>query len=62
MEVEEIRKIICAALEKLQSSDRDIGLYALGNRVHLILEHDEFEIVIRTMNPKGSQRLAIKID
>lgn len=60
--MEEVREIIYTALEKLQSTDRNVELRAIGNRVHLILDNDEFEIVIKTMNPKGSQRLAIKLD
>jgi hypothetical protein len=62
MEVEEIREIIYTALEKLQSSDRNVELHAIGNTVHLILDNDEFEIVIKTMRPMGSRRLSIKID
>lgn len=62
MEVEQVREIIYSALERLQSPDCDIELHSIGNRVYMIAGNDEFEIVIKTMRPKGSQRLAIKLD
>jgi len=56
MEVEDIRDVIVFALEHLQN--KDARVVALGNRVHLYAGEREFEVVIRTMDPKGSSRLA----
>jgi hypothetical protein len=58
MEVEHVRDVIAFALEHLQKED--VKVVALGNRVHLYQGDREFEIVIRTMDPKGSSRLAVK--
>lgn len=55
MEVEDVRDIITFALQHLQKDNVEVKAY--GNRVYLVADNDEFEIVIRTMNPKGSSRL-----
>ena len=55
MEVKKVRDIVLFALEHLQGDL--VRVQALGNRVHLYVGNDEFEIVIRTMDPKGSGRL-----
>jgi len=55
MDVEKIRDVITFALEHLHSEK--IKVVPLGNRVHLYVGDDEFEVVIRTMDPKGSSRL-----
>ena len=55
MDVEKIRDVITFALEHLQGER--IKVVPLGNRVHLYAGDDEFEVVIRTMDPKGSSRL-----
>ncbi|MGD9725457.1 MAG: hypothetical protein AB7L09_01030 [Nitrospira sp.] len=56
MEVNDVREVIASALEQLQR--QDVKVVRLGNRVHLFTGEHEFEIVIRTMNPKGTNRLA----
>ena len=55
MEVKKVRDVVMFALEHLQGDL--VRVKALGNRVHLYAGNDEFEIVIRTMDPKGSGRL-----
>jgi hypothetical protein len=52
MDVDEIRDRIA---EVMQHPDHRV--VPLGNRVHVYSGEDEFEIVIRTMQPKGSSRL-----
>ena len=55
MEVEQVRDVIAFALEYLQ--DEEVKAVPLGNRVYLYAGDSEFEIVIKTMDPKGSSRL-----
>jgi len=55
MEVEKVRDVIRFALEHLQEDL--VRVTAIGNSVHLYVGDDEFEIVIKTMDPKGSSRL-----
>jgi len=56
MDVDKVRDVITFALEHLQ--EELVRVVALGNRVHLYVGNkDEFEIVIKTMSPKGSSRL-----
>lgn len=55
MEVDDVREVITFALRHLQKEE--VRVVPLGNRVHLYVEDREFEIVIRTMDPKGSSRL-----
>ena len=55
MDVDQIREVITFALEHLQNEK--VKVVPLGNRVHLYAGDGEFEIVIRTMDPKGSSRL-----
>jgi len=55
MDVEKIRDVITFALEHLNAEDSKV--VPLGNRVHLYVGDREFEVVIRTMDPKGSSRL-----
>lgn len=55
MDVEKIRDVITFALEHLNTED--IKVVPLGNRVHLYVGDGEFEVVIKTMDPKGSSRL-----
>ena len=55
MDVEKIRDVVQFALEHLHADL--VKVKALGNRVHLYVGDDEFEIVIKTMDPKGSSRL-----
>jgi len=57
MEIEKIRDVIAFALEHLQ--EELVKVVVLGNRVHLYVgDKDEYEVVIKTMDPKGSRRLA----
>jgi hypothetical protein len=53
MEVKTIRNVIASALK--QHSD-DVRIVPIGNSVHLYKGDEEYEIVIRTMNPKGAIR------
>jgi len=55
MEVDQVRDVITFALEHLHKED--VKVVPLGNRIHLYVGDREFEIVIRTMDPKGSSRL-----
>ena len=55
MDVEQVRDAITFALEHLNAED--VKVVPLGNRVHLYVGDEEYEIVIRTMDPKGSSRL-----
>jgi len=55
MDVDKVRDVVMFALEHLQGDL--VRVKALGNRVHLYAGDDEFEIVIKTMDPKGSSRL-----
>jgi len=55
MDVKKVRDVVMFALEHLQEDL--VRVKALGNRVHLYAGNDEFEIVIKTMDPKGSSRL-----
>lgn len=55
MDVEQIRDVITFALDHLQKED--VRVVPLGNRVHLYVGDCEFEVVIKTMDPKGSSRL-----
>ena len=55
MEVDDVRVVIALALEQIQREG--VKVIPLGNRVHLYVGDQEFEIVIRTMGPKGSSRL-----
>lgn len=52
MEVEQVRDTIARALEHLEGDN--IRVLLIGNSVHLYAGDDEFEIVVRTMTPKGS--------
>ena len=54
MEVEQVRDIIALALEHIKGER--VRVRSIGNSVHLYAGDDEFEIVIRTMDPKGSSR------
>lgn len=56
MEVDDVREVITFALEHLQKEK--VKVVPLGNRIHLYVDDREFEIVIKTMDPKGSSRLA----
>jgi hypothetical protein len=56
MEVEDVREVIASALDEFQRED--VRVVPLGNSVHLYAGDREFEIVIKTMDPKGSSRLA----
>ena len=58
MKVDQVRDIVTWALEHLD--DNSVRVQPIGNSVHLYAGDDEFEIVIRTMDPKGSSRLARK--
>ena len=58
MNVGQVRDIITWALEHLK--DENIQVQPIGNSVHLYAGDSEFEIVIKTMDPKGSSRLARK--
>jgi hypothetical protein len=53
MEAKEVRDIIVQSLE-LELEDAQI--MALGNRVHIYSGDKEFEVVVKTMTPKGSSR------
>ena len=55
MEVEQIRDVISSALEQLQAPESRV--ISLGNTVHFYVGDQEFEVVVRTMDPKGSSRL-----
>ena len=55
MDVDKVRDVVMFALEHLHGDLARVK--ALGNRVHLYVGDDEFEIVIKTMSPKGSSRL-----
>jgi hypothetical protein len=55
MDVDKVREVVKFALENLHGEP--VRVKALGNRVHLYAGDEEFEIVIRTMTPKGSSRL-----
>ena len=55
MDVEKIRDVIAFALDHLQVEK--VKVVPIGNRVHLYVGDEEFEVVVKTMNPKGSSRL-----
>ena len=62
MEPNEVRDIITGALIDATEGRKalwgqDVEITPLGNRVHLCIGPKEYEIVIRTMDPKGPSRL-----
>ena len=58
MEVEQVRDAISEAMSQPQFEG--VKVITLGNRVHLYAGDKEFEVVIRTMDPKGSSRLRLE--
>lgn len=47
MTASDLKKVIYDTIEALQTPLGDFELHAVGNRIHLIVDNEEFEIVIR---------------
>jgi hypothetical protein len=60
MNTKQVRDVIQGAL--LDLTDKEVRTVPVGNTLHLYVDDDEFEIVIKTVKSGGSQRLAIKLD
>ena len=55
MKVEQVRDVIALALKGLHAEN--VKVRSIGNSVHLYVGVDEFEVVVKTMSPKGPSRL-----
>lgn len=62
MNAKQVRNVIQDALLNMQVPGGRVEVVPIGNAVHLFVDDDEFEVVIRTLPPRGSQQPELKLD